>query len=462
MSFFMLQHRCCHIFPPFALVGWLIGFWLIVKNFKRANCLILYHVFLISSIAKNKALKYNKIMKKIPTINILGINVSFLKKNEIKEKIEKFLTDGVPRQIVTPNPEIILRALEDEELFFILNNTDLAIADGMGLKIAAFTYGKNLERITGADLLKDILKLAEEKNLKAAIFNWKGSISNNNEIEIAVKKFFPELELTVETINRDGKNFNFQKINEFKPDIIFTNLGAPFQEKFIFHNLKKMPSVKLGIGVGGGFDYLTGKLPRAPFFIRYIGLEWLWRLILEPKRIKRIYNAVFVFSWKFLKWRFILPFLYRPNVACLLFKRDGGKIKILLVQRSDQENHWQLPQGGTDGEKLEKAGEREIREEIGTDKFKIIACYGNLYKYKFKDKLSKYNLPYNNTVGYKGQKQGLCVAEFLGQDADIKINFWDHKAWKWVDSGSIISEVHAYRKEPAEIFLEKFNGFIKA
>lgn len=391
-------------------------------------------------------------------INILGINVSTLKKSEIIGKIKWFLANGGQHQIITPNPEFILAARKDEEFFYILNSSGLAVPDGIGLKFAALAMGKKLYRFAGADLAKEILKIAEEKNLKVGIVNWDKALSKKEDIENNLKREYPKLKFIAENVNRQAISYKLKAIS-YEPDILFCTLGAPWQEKFIYHNLKNLPSVKIAIGVGGAFDFLTKKIKRAPNFLRTIGLEWLWRLILEPKyRFKRIYNAVIVFPCVFIKWRFILPFLYRSNVACILFKKEGGRYKILLVQRSDQENHWQLPQGGTDGDSMEDAGRKELREELGVDKFKVIKVYKNLYKYKFGDALSKFKVSKKMMMGYRGQKQGLCVAEFFGSDNDIKINFWDHKNWKWVDEKDLINEVHHTRREAVEIFMEKFKN----
>lgn len=406
--------------------------------------------------------------KEKDAINILGVNISTLKKKEILEKIEEFFYDGRQRQIVTPNPEFLLEARKDEEFFYILNSADLAVPDGIGLKFAAWLMGKNLFRTAGADLVKDILEIARKENKKVAILNWDKGLSGADDIKKAISKNYSSLKFIVDNISREGINSVETlrlkvgaSLQEFNPDILFCALGAPWQEKLIFHNLKKWTSVKIAMGVGGSFDYLTGKAARAPLIMRLLGLEWLWRLIRQPKRWKRIYNAVIVFLWVFLKWRFILPHFYRPSIVCMLYKKENNQYKILLVQRSDQKNHWQLPQGGTDGENLARAGEREIKEEAGTDKFKTVACYKNLYKYKFAERLGKYNLTVKNIVSHKGQKQGLCIAEFSGDDHDIKINFWDHKGWKWVDAENLIKEVHPVRQEAAKMFLEKFKEVTK-
>jgi len=93
----------------------------------------------------------------------------------------------------------------------------------------------------------------------------------------------------------------FKKVVSKRSDlgsaILFVALGAPKQEKWIVENLKLMPSVKLVMGVGGAFDFMAGRARRAPKFLRAIGLEWLWRLFCQPRRIIRIFKAVVVFPW---------------------------------------------------------------------------------------------------------------------------------------------------------------------
>ncbi len=239
-------------------------------------------------------------------INILGVNINAFTKKQSLNKIQEFLTDGRRHFIVTPNPEIILAANKDKEFFDIINQADLALPDGIGLKITAWLMGVNFERVTGADLVKDILELAEAQSRRVVIFNWQGGLSGAQDIEQALAKKYSKLQVMVIDVERqtDAPEQILAPAREFKPDIIFSTLGAPYQEKFIFHNLANLPSMKVGIGVGGAFDFLTGKIKRAPLILRKIGLEWLWRLIKQPRRWKRIYNAVIVFPIKFIIWRF--------------------------------------------------------------------------------------------------------------------------------------------------------------
>ena len=95
------------------------------------------------------------------------------------------------------------------------------------------------------------------------------------------------------------------RIDEKEPSILFVALGAPKQEKWIVKNLKEMPSVKLAVGVGGAFDFISGRVRRAPRFVQDIGLEWLWRFGRQPWRAKRIYNAVAKFPWLVIRSKFI-------------------------------------------------------------------------------------------------------------------------------------------------------------
>lgn len=239
-------------------------------------------------------------------INILGINVHNLSKKQALVKIEEFLSVQKQRLLATVNPEIILAANKDKEFFDILNKADLALPDGIGLKITAWLIGANLERITGADLVKDILELAETQDRRVVIFNWRNGLSGELDIKNALVEKYSGLSVLVINIERETviPVEKLARIKEFQPEIVFCTLGAPFQEKFIFYNIKNWPSARIGMGVGGSFDFLTGKLPRAPFWLRKIGLEWLWRLIKQPRRWKRIYNAVIVFPIKFILWRF--------------------------------------------------------------------------------------------------------------------------------------------------------------
>lgn len=230
---------------------------------------------------------------------ILGVKIDNLSKKEILEKVSDFLTEDKFHQIATVNPEFILTAQKNAKFKNILNNCDLNVADGVGLKFAFWKNGEKLKaRIAGADLFEEILKIASINNYKIFLVANSRGLSGWEETRDVILKIYPNLEINgfkVEPLKFQGLTIDL--INNY--NIVFCNFGAPFQELFI-DSLKSLENAKirLGMGVGGSFDYLTGKIKRAPVLMRKIGLEWLWRLIQQPKRIKRIWNAVVIFPIK--------------------------------------------------------------------------------------------------------------------------------------------------------------------
>ena len=233
---------------------------------------------------------------------ILGVKVDNLTMAEALQKVESFLKDGQQHYLVTPNPEFLVKAQKDEEFKEILNQADLAVPDGIGLIFAAWFLGQPLkQRITGVDLVKCILEIAQKKRTKIVVVNWPGGLSSKEEITKSIKRNYPDLKFVVENIKEEVEFCGFRK--EFYPDILFVNFGAPYQERFIYDNLEKMPSVKLAMGVGGAFDFMAGQAQRAPNLLRAIGLEWLWRFSCQPWRFKRIFKAVIVFPWLIIKGR---------------------------------------------------------------------------------------------------------------------------------------------------------------
>lgn len=227
-------------------------------------------------------------------MKILGIKIDNLSREEILKKIGDFLDEEKFHQVATVNPEFVLEAQKNEKFKNIINGCDLRVADGVGIFFAFLRFGKWLKcRLTGVELMEDILRIAERKNLNIFLASWTGSLSLWQETRDAILKKYPKLKIDGDNI--DSKNTSYVLCPT--SDIIFCNFGAPKQELFL-HSLKnqKNGNIRLAVGVGGSFDYLTGKTPRAPKFVRILGMEWLWRLVLEPKyRFERIFRAVVIF-----------------------------------------------------------------------------------------------------------------------------------------------------------------------
>lgn len=394
---------------------------------------------------------------------ILGVKIDNIRKKEALKEIEGFLVSNKQHYVVTTNPEFLVEAQKNEEFYHILNRASLSLADGFGIILMSLFFPPRVkEHIRGSDLTEDVLLLAEKSSYKVYILNWEQGLSKKDEIKNALKNKFPELIAEIQNTDREGKNIDLRRINRFSPDILLVSLGAPYQERVVYHNLFKISSVKLAMGVGGTFDFLTKRIRRAPKLLRELELEWLWRLVRQPKRYQRILKAILIFPYLALVEKIIHPFFYRPNVACLMYKKNGDKINIFLAERQDEPGHFQLPQGGTEGQSLKSAGRRELMEELGTDKFDVRASFKNVHKYKFrKYPYKKVNGDFYKHTNYKGQRQGLIIAEFRGNDYDIKILPYDFSCWKWVPVDKVLDEIAPIRRRGLEKFLEKFKGIDK-
>lgn len=383
-------------------------------------------------------------------VHILGIGLNNLNKNELAKSLKELLQSR-KKYIVTPNPEFLLAAQKDQEFFKILEQADLALPDGIGLKFASWVKGYNLKRYTGSNLVKGLLALANKLHLRVAVINWKGGLSNDEEIFKKVKNDFPRLGFFVLSIDRDFKSYNPQILRTFRPDIVFVGLGAPYQEKLIKKRLlKDLPSLRFAIGVGGSFDFITGKIKRAPKFFQVIGFEWLWRLIVQPfgmklMRLKRIYNAVIVFPLAFIAWQF-RRFFYRKNVVALIINKNN---EVLILNSAGKNNYWGLPQGGVDrNEKLEEAVRREVFEETSLSDLEILASFKNIYQYDW---------PKHYThSGYKGQRQSLFVMRYYGANNAVKTNSFEHKAYRWVKIDNLLNAASQVHRKQYELFLRKY------
>ena len=237
-------------------------------------------------------------------VNILGVLIDNFKKPDVLKTTEQFLIDGRQHFITTPNPEMVVAAQNDKEFLETLNRADLAVPDGVGLIFASRYLKRPLpERIPGIDLMLDICRTAEQKNYSVFLVAAKEGLSKPEETAAALNKKFPRLKISGEILAKEESGEKIiDEINKACPDILFVSLrGIGQQEKFIAKNLNKFSSVKIVMGVGGAFDFIAGRIKRAPSWIRKIDLEWLWRLFMQPWRLKRIFTATIKFSWLIIK-----------------------------------------------------------------------------------------------------------------------------------------------------------------
>jgi N-acetylglucosaminyldiphosphoundecaprenol N-acetyl-beta-D-mannosaminyltransferase len=181
-----------------------------------------------------------------------------------------------------------MSARRDPELLEALRSSDLLIPDGIGAVIGMKVgCGKKIRRTTGVGLMTKILGLAAEQNHGVFLFGAKPDVNIT-----AVKNIqdrFPSLLIAGTQhgyLPRDEHDRLVEKISGSRAEILFVGLGSPKQEKWIHRHRKKL-NVKICLGVGGSFDVWAGKVALAPRWVQKAGLEWLYRLAKEPKRLKR-------------------------------------------------------------------------------------------------------------------------------------------------------------------------------
>ncbi|HYE69568.1 MAG TPA: WecB/TagA/CpsF family glycosyltransferase [Anaerovoracaceae bacterium] len=227
--------------------------------------------------------------------NILNVPVDMVDSQEAMQIFCDLMDTEDCCHIVTPNSEIIVNASKDPELKKIIEQADLIIPDGIGLVYASRILGVPLsERVTGIDFLDAILGYLEETGQSIFFLGSKpGDGDNPGVADMAVEKMkekYKNLKVagTYHGYFKEADEENIIKtINDSGADFLCVALGSPKQEKFVARHREKL-KVKGTIGVGGSLDVWAGTLKRAPEFYRNHGLEWLYRLIQQPSRYKRM------------------------------------------------------------------------------------------------------------------------------------------------------------------------------
>lgn len=225
--------------------------------------------------------------------------------------------------IATVNPEFVMRAKKDDAFLGILRQTDINMPDGIGLLFASwFLYGGKgtLSRITGVELTWKLAEMCAMNGRSMYLIGAEKGIAEK--AANALRKKFSELKIVGAEEGIKKSEFHklkeveedkqlCERIRESRPDVLLVAFGAPKQELWITSHKNDFPSIRIAVGIGGTFDYISGIIAYAPALIRAAGLEWLYRLIIQPLRIKRIFTAVIEFSFAILNEKFKTIFIYR-------------------------------------------------------------------------------------------------------------------------------------------------------
>ena len=235
------------------------------------------------------------------TVEIMNVRINRITLQESLRFVQKRFSANETTFIATPNPEMLLAARKNQKFKEILNKTDLNIPDGTGVVFASkFTNKPLKERVTGTDLMLEICKINHE-GLKIFLLGAAEGVAQKT-AEILNKKYQTNI-VGYSSGNSTTENYSnlCNQINKSGANVLFVAFGAPKQEMWLSENLKKLHKIKIAMGIGGAFDFISEKKKRAPGFLRAIGLEWLFRVIIEPKRINRIFNATIKFPLLLLK-----------------------------------------------------------------------------------------------------------------------------------------------------------------
>jgi N-acetylglucosaminyldiphosphoundecaprenol N-acetyl-beta-D-mannosaminyltransferase len=432
-------------------------------------------------------------------INVAGLKVDAIPKRELIDILRLRISRGQKTFITTLYSEFLYAAIEDRGVLDMLNQADIAVADGIGIiwaakylsvpltaknywlkilqavwqakySLAAIVFRpqwiKSIipHKIVGADLIWDLTKFAADHNLSVYLLGGFGDTP-----EIVSKKFraqYPNILISGFSSKDPGDPTVIEDIKKASPDLLFVAYGPVRQEAWIARNLPNLP-VKMAIGLGGTFDYIAGKQPNPPRFLRYSGLEWAFRLITQPSRIKRIFRATFGLAWLLIKFKVFSCLPFRPNAVNIIINREG---KILIARFNPKHpaanfvghspkslsNYWQFSQGGIDtGEDLITAARREAQEELGLSNLELI---------KISNQTNSYRWPINHKLlvaprwRYKGQEQQIVYFKFNGTDKDIKLDNYEFLEYKWVRLEDLDKEVHSEKQPLAKIAQADLNN----
>lgn len=223
-------------------------------------------------------------------IDILGMSFNRITLEQALGKVDCFIAAEKPHLIVTANPETVMRSRSDQLLAEIVSRADLVVADGIGVVWASGVLGSRLpERIPGIELTESILARSAEKGWPVFLLGSEKGIAKQAAAALVTR--FPGLQVvgTYHGYFRAGPEEDalIEQIKECRPKLLLAALGVPRQEKWLAAHLATL-RVPVAIGVGGSFDVWAGVERRAPKWMRQAHLEWFYRLLRQPSRIKRM------------------------------------------------------------------------------------------------------------------------------------------------------------------------------
>jgi len=227
-------------------------------------------------------------------INICNLLIDNITTAEVLDNVELMIKAKESQYIVTPNVDHIIKLQTDKNFQEIYKNASLVLTDGTPLLWAAKYLGTPIkEKISGSDIFPVLCKLSSEKGYKVFFLGGRPDAAERaakqlknryNKLDV-VGIYAPPLGFENNEIENDKI---ITMIKCVQPDILFVGLGAPKQEKWIY-KYRKDYNVPVSIGIGAAFEFIAGMVKRAPGWMQKTGLEWFWRVLMEPKRLWKRY-----------------------------------------------------------------------------------------------------------------------------------------------------------------------------
>jgi N-acetylglucosaminyldiphosphoundecaprenol N-acetyl-beta-D-mannosaminyltransferase len=234
---------------------------------------------------------------------VLGVAVDAVQVADVIDQMEQWITRrDTGRYIAVTNTHVVVEALGDRSYKETLDSADMVVPDGMPLVWIGRRNGFQLpERVYGPDLFEAFCRETHEKGYTH--FFYGGAPGTPEELARVLKKRYPGLRVVgtyappFRQLTREEDAQTVEMINRAAPDVLWVGLGCPKQERWM-HAHRHCLTVPVMLGVGAAFDFLTGRTPQAPRWMRGHGLEWLYRLWKEPRRLWRRYlvsNSSFIY-----------------------------------------------------------------------------------------------------------------------------------------------------------------------
>ena len=384
--------------------------------------------------------------------------------SRVREIIDDWLLNSSGHHtIVTPGPAFVVRAWKEPLFKETINLADLSLCDGYGVKLFSLFSGKSIKnRITGVDLVYELCQRAHTLGKSVFLLGSRDGVAED--AARVLKKQFPHLRINAdngpeieELLNRmtlwyqdlHALKKTLITIQKTKPDILIVAFGPGKQEKWIHEHLFDLPSVRIAVGVGGALDMISGRVKRAPVFMRRFGLEWVWRTFNQPRRIKRAYAStvglvalmILVYTNAFLKPK-------RHNVLAVIVNKQRNKFLLInnrMIERHAGEPHWQFVQGGIDpGETAEEAMLRELEEETGTMNYHILK----------KSTITDYAYPGGLRSRYSRKVFTLFYVELTGENKEL-VPTDESSGYLWVSKQELLRSLNPMRKSIGMRILEE-------